>query len=194
MNFLHTGRISLDSVAENIITCFSWGVDRNISWTSRRMSENEKLKMNKRCHQWTPWLNTVLTVAITIFLRKWFCFARFWKVRMDGHVWKRISLQKLFHKNVFLPSCSSILSHSSRMKCFRFFRLSFLLLTRARILPGVPTTMWGQLDLSTCSSLEIAMPPKNTPTYKWKMSVFKTVNFRKSDWKDNFIRKREFDL
>lgn len=38
MNFLQTGRISLLKVALNIITCFSWGVLRKISWTSRRMS------------------------------------------------------------------------------------------------------------------------------------------------------------
>lgn len=40
INFLQTGRISLLSVALNIITCFSWGVLRNISCTSRRMSAN----------------------------------------------------------------------------------------------------------------------------------------------------------
>ena len=38
MNFLHTGRISLDSVAENIITCLSCGVILKISCTSARMS------------------------------------------------------------------------------------------------------------------------------------------------------------
>jgi len=32
--------------------------------------------------------------------------------------------------------------------------------------PGVPTTMWGQLDFKTCSSLVMARPPKNTPTWK----------------------------
>jgi len=31
MNFLQTGRISLDRVAENIITCFECGVARKIS-------------------------------------------------------------------------------------------------------------------------------------------------------------------
>jgi len=31
MNFLHTGRISLERVAENIITCLWWGVDLKIS-------------------------------------------------------------------------------------------------------------------------------------------------------------------
>lgn len=38
MNLLQTGRISLLSVAENIITCLSWGVILKISWTSLRMS------------------------------------------------------------------------------------------------------------------------------------------------------------
>jgi hypothetical protein len=37
-NLRQTGRISLESVAENIITCFSCGVARKISWMSRRMS------------------------------------------------------------------------------------------------------------------------------------------------------------
>ena len=38
MNFLQTGRMSLQSVAENIITCLECGVARNISWMSRRIS------------------------------------------------------------------------------------------------------------------------------------------------------------
>ena len=41
MNFLQTGRISLLRVALNIITCFSWGVIRNISWTSFLISVNK---------------------------------------------------------------------------------------------------------------------------------------------------------
>ena len=39
MNFLQTGLMSLERVALNIITCFSCGVARKISCTSRRMSE-----------------------------------------------------------------------------------------------------------------------------------------------------------
>jgi len=31
INFLHTARISVERVAENIITCFSWGVALKIS-------------------------------------------------------------------------------------------------------------------------------------------------------------------
>lgn len=38
MNLRHTGRISLLRVALNIMTCFSCGVMRKISWTSRRIS------------------------------------------------------------------------------------------------------------------------------------------------------------
>ena len=41
MNFLQTGRISFDSVAENIITCFECGVARKISWMSRRISTHD---------------------------------------------------------------------------------------------------------------------------------------------------------
>lgn len=46
MNFLQIGRMSLDRVALNIITCFSCGVMRNISCTSRLMSEKVQ---NKEC-------------------------------------------------------------------------------------------------------------------------------------------------
>lgn len=42
MNFLQTGRISLLRVALNIMHCFSWGVRRKISCTSRRMSGWER--------------------------------------------------------------------------------------------------------------------------------------------------------
>ena len=38
MNFLTTGRMSLGSVAENIMTCFSRGVAKKICCTSARMS------------------------------------------------------------------------------------------------------------------------------------------------------------
>jgi len=38
INFLQIGRMSLLRVAENIITCLSWGVTRKISWMSQRMS------------------------------------------------------------------------------------------------------------------------------------------------------------
>lgn len=40
-----------------------------------------------------------------------------------------------------LPSDSSILSHSSRIKCLTFFNERSLSLARASILPGVPTTI-----------------------------------------------------
>ena len=38
MNFLQIGRTARERVALNIMTCFSVGVWRKISWTSRRMS------------------------------------------------------------------------------------------------------------------------------------------------------------
>ena len=38
MNFLQMGRISADSVAENIMTCLSCGVCLKMSCTSARMS------------------------------------------------------------------------------------------------------------------------------------------------------------
>ena len=63
------------------------------------------------------------------------------------------------------PRASSILSHSSKMKCFTCFKFSTLSFAKARILPGVPTTIWGQLVLRTCSSFFTLMPPKNTPTF-----------------------------
>jgi hypothetical protein len=40
-----------------------------------------------------------------------------------------------------LPSDSSILSHSSRMKCITFIKERSFSLARARILPVVPTTV-----------------------------------------------------
>lgn len=39
------------------------------------------------------------------------------------------------------PSCSSILSHSSRMKCLMFLRFRLRSRHSARIRPGVPTTI-----------------------------------------------------
>lgn len=62
------------------------------------------------------------------------------------------------------PSCSSILSHSSSTKCLMFFKLRLLLWMRARVRPGVPTTMCGQFFFRTSSSFFMAMPPKNTDT------------------------------
>lgn len=63
------------------------------------------------------------------------------------------------------PSCSSILSHSSRMKCLMWRRLRLLLRERARMRPGVPTTMWGLSLFSVSSSFFIGKPPKNTATW-----------------------------
>lgn len=63
---------------------------------------------------------------------------------------------------ICLPSWSSILSHSSKMKCLRCFVLRVLSRTRAKILPGVPTTICGQLFFSVSSSFLMEIPPKNT--------------------------------
>ena len=65
----------------------------------------------------------------------------------------------------YSPKASSILSHSSRIKCLMCLRLSVLLLARALMRPGVPTTMCGQFFLSTSSSRLMDRPPKNTATF-----------------------------
>lgn len=62
------------------------------------------------------------------------------------------------------PSCSSILSHSSKIKCLICLRFRLLFRARARIRPGVPTTMCGQFFFSTSSSFLIDRPPENTAT------------------------------
>lgn len=62
------------------------------------------------------------------------------------------------------PSCSSILSHSSKIKCLMCLRFRLLFRARARIRPRVPTTMCGQFFFSTSSSFLIDRPPKNTAT------------------------------
>lgn len=73
------------------------------------------------------------------------------------------------------PSCSSILSHSSRMKCLICLRLRLLLRAKARMRPGVPTTIWGQFFFRTSSSFLMDRPPKNTATYgreEWRNVVW----------------------
>ena len=72
-------------------------------------------------------------------------------------VFKKISCTSLR-----MSSSSSILSHSSSTKCFRFLRFSLLILTNCRIRPGVPTTMCGVFSFSVRSSCVIGRPPKNT--------------------------------
>lgn len=62
------------------------------------------------------------------------------------------------------PSCSSILSHSSKIKCLMCLRLRLLLRAKARMRPGVPTTICGQFFFSTSSSFLMDRPPKNTAT------------------------------
>lgn len=62
----------------------------------------------------------------------------------------------------YSPSWSSILSHSSKMKCLIPFKLRLFSLISAKILPGVPTTMCGQLSFNVVWSFLMLMPPKNT--------------------------------
>lgn len=57
------------------------------------------------------------------------------------------------------PSDSSILSHSSSIKCLTFFKPRSLSLVRARILPGVPTTMCGHSFLSKSLWTLMLTPP-----------------------------------
>ena len=59
-------------------------------------------------------------------------------------------------------------------------------LMRARILPGVPTTTWGQLLFRTCSSLAMARPPKNTPTFT--QFVFHTISLIYKKCSASFIQ------
>ncbi len=51
MNFLQVARMSLDKVAENIMTCLWWGVARKISWTSRRMSVAGQFSCSRDCER-----------------------------------------------------------------------------------------------------------------------------------------------
>ena len=85
MNFLQTGLTSLLRVAENIMTCFSWGVDRKIS---------------------------CIVGIENIFRNRIFQSESTWTSRL-------------------MSSSASILSHSSRTKCFKFFRFNFFPRIRA---------------------------------------------------------------
>lgn len=80
---------------------------------------------------------------------------------------RMVKLWNLFGRPLFcfnLPNCSNILSHSSKIKCFKCVRLSFLLRIRANMRPGVPTTIWGVIFFNVSSSFWMERPPKNTPT------------------------------
>mmetsp|Transcript_13392 Transcript_13392/g.34358 ORF Transcript_13392/g.34358 Transcript_13392/m.34358 type:complete len:209 (-) Transcript_13392:230-856(-) len=52
MNFLQMGRISWERVAENIITCLSWGVAMKIFWTSRRISKLSSILSHSSSTKW----------------------------------------------------------------------------------------------------------------------------------------------
>lgn len=64
-----------------------------------------------------------------------------------------------------LPNCSNILSHSSKMKCFKCLKFNFLLRMRAKMRPGVPTTICGTIVFNVSSSFWIGRPPKKTATF-----------------------------
>ena len=59
------------------------------------------------------------------------------------------------------PNCSSIISHSSSTKYLKLSGFKYPFSIKARILPGVPTIMWG------CSFLRaVCWSSKETPPYK----------------------------
>lgn len=76
MNFLQIGRISLLSVAENIMTCLPWGVLRNISCTSLRISGMTKRiccairLMPKVDFSWDDWLLLSVWTHLWVQLRQ----------------------------------------------------------------------------------------------------------------------------
>ena len=130
INFLQTGRISLLRVAENIITCLSWGVILKISCTSLLMSVKD--------------------------MSKWITQHK--KIKMVNCIKDAVNKTTLLQKKI-IPSDSSILSHSSRTKCRTFFNPRSLSLARANILPGVPTTTWGHSFFSISLWILILTPP-----------------------------------
>lgn len=94
-------------------------------------------------------------------------------------------IKKFFNKELQdLPSCSNILSHSSRMKCLICLRLSDFSRASAKILPGVPTTMCGQLVFRVCWSFLMLMPPKNTETLMLFMYL-ENLSYSLEIWKAN---------
>jgi hypothetical protein len=50
------------------------------------------------------------------------------------------------------------------MKCFTCRKFNALLLAKAKIRPGVPTTICGQFFFNVSSSFLVGKPPKNTET------------------------------
>lgn len=98
-------------------------------------------------------------------------------------IWNKNKKLKYYNS---LPRVESILSHSSRMKCLMFFRDKTLLLTRAWILPGVPTTMCGQFFLRTSSSFFTFIPPKKTAILTLFMYLLKR-SYSLLIWKANSL-------
>lgn len=124
---------------------------------------------------------------------------------------RRISRVRLLELacSVSLPASPIILSHSSRTKYLTLS--SFILPERAKasILPGVPTTIWGQSLARRSSSFLIGIPPKKTATLipgryllkrsysleiwkassrVWHMHTTDTCNFTRNYPKQPFIK------
>ena len=81
------------------------------------------------------------------------------------------------HQSGNLPSWSNIVSHLPKMKCFIPFKLRLFSLISAKILPGVPTTMCGQISFSVAWSFLMLMPSKehtstNTIKIFWETLIF----------------------
>lgn len=70
------------------------------------------------------------------------------------------------------------------MKCLICLRLSVFSRVRASILPGVPTTMCGQLVLRVCWSFLMLIPPKNTETLMLFMYL-ENLSYSLEIWKAN---------
>lgn len=119
----------------------------------------DSIHKNHKANETEVGLNVILSSSLFLGFKHWHIFGSDFALKSG-----------LCH----LPSCSSILSHSSRMKCLMWRKLSVLLRVSARILPGVPTTIWGEFFFSSSSSFFIDSPPKNTATCR-KTSIHHTV-------------------
>lgn len=85
-----------------------------------------------------------------------------------------------------LPMAESILSHSSSIKCLMFFSDKVFERARARIRPGVPTTMWGQFFFNTSSSFLMFMPPKKTAIFTLLLYLL-NLSYSLLIWKANSL-------
>lgn len=103
----------------------------------------DSIHKNHKANETEVGLNVILSSSLFLGFKHWHIFGSDFALKSG-----------LCH----LPSCSSILSHSSRMKCLMWRKLSVLLRVSARILPGVPTTIWGEFFFSSSSSFFIDSP------------------------------------